>query len=159
MTNLEILEFQGEYRWLSNFWPATIVYGPNEGCRPGTLLTYPSVEHAYQAAKTHDGFTKVRISKAVTAGIAKKLGRIVDVRPDWETVKFEIMLDLLRQKFGQSPYKEKLLATGETFLCEGNRWHDLIWGCCMCAKHKWAGNNALGELIMKVRKELQNDNR
>lgn len=163
MTNSEILEFQGEYRWLSNFWPVTITYGPDEGCRPGTLLTYRSVEHAYQAAKTHDAFAKVTISKALTAGQAKRLGGpkakggIVGVRPDWETVKFGIMMDLLREKFRQSPYKEKLLATGEMFLCEGNTWHDLIWGCCKCAKHNWSGKNALGELIMKVRMELQNE--
>src|SRR6185369_8674281 len=41
----KILEFQGDNRFLSNFFPAEVIY---EG------ITYPTAEHAYQAAKTLD---------------------------------------------------------------------------------------------------------
>src|SRR4051794_10492805 len=69
----KIDSFQGEYRFLSNFWPAEVVY---EG------VTYPSVEHAYQAAKTLSIEERKRIASLPTPGEAKKEGQKLIKRPD-----------------------------------------------------------------------------
>ena len=82
---------------------------------------------------------------------AKKLGRTVKLRPDWNEVKLSVMLEVLRHKFNQNPdLADKLLATGDTLLQEGNTWHDYYWGVC-----NGKGENNLGKLLMLVRQELR----
>ena len=61
------------------------------------------------------------------------------------------MLTGLRYKFSNPDLKEKLLATGNEELVEGNWWGDQYWGIC-----DGIGKNKLGKLLMKVRKELAN---
>jgi N-glycosidase YbiA len=142
---MSILEFQGENRWLSNFAPVNV--------KDGSGLVYPSVEHAYQACKSHHSDVRMELLRdCKTAGQAKRFGRTIQVRSDWESVKLEVMEHFLRQKFAQSPYKEKLLATGNDHLEEGNRWGDRFWGVC-----HGVGENHLGKLIMKIRGELRHD--
>ena len=86
-TGPDIAEFQGEYRWLSNFWPAQVHLD-------GVL--YQSVEHAYQAAKVHP--SQRAAFRTCTAGQAKRLGRTVQMRPDWEQVKVPTMRSLIEDK-------------------------------------------------------------
>lgn len=134
-----IASFQGKYRFLSNFWPSTIVYDN---------IKYPTVEHAFQATKTLDLAEKLAISNLTTPGQAKKAGKNVELRSDWEQVKLQVMLDLLRLKFQNSTYKQLLLDTGDQELVEGNTWGDTFWGVCQDV-----GENNLGKLLMKVREE------
>jgi predicted NAD-dependent protein-ADP-ribosyltransferase YbiA (DUF1768 family) len=108
---------------------------------------YPSVENAYQAAKSHGMDTRLLVC---SAGEAKKLGKLGMLRPDWEEVKLGIMEDLLRQKFSIPELQEKFLATGDATLIEGNWWGDTFWGVCRCK-----GENHLGILLMKIRDELR----
>src|SRR5437870_4608924 len=70
-----IPEFQGQYRFLSNFYPAEVHF---EG------LTYPTVEHAYQSAKTLDMNERRRIAALPTPAQAKAAGHSLTPRPDWE---------------------------------------------------------------------------
>lgn len=141
-----ISEFQGEYRWLSNFWSAVVYRGQ---------LEFPTVEHAYQSAKFTDIAHIVAIQKASTPGVAKSLARKYPLREDWDTIKTGIMEDLLRQKFKSgSVLAANLVATGEQELEEGNLWHDMYWGVCHCYKHKGNGKNVLGKLLMQIRNEL-----
>lgn len=135
-----IKEFQGKYRFLSNFWPAEVDYN-------GYL--FPSVEHAYQAAKTFDEDAQVEIAE-MTAGQAKRRGKTVTMRPDWDKIKTSVMFSLLRKKFSKEPLRGSLLATGEQQLEEGNYWGDTFWGVC-----KGKGENHLGKLLMRVREELR----
>src|SRR5205807_5124608 len=86
----KITEFQGEYRFLSNFYPAEVVY---EG------ITYPTVEHAYQSAKTLDMNQRRRIAALSAPAEAKTEGRKLPLRPDWEQVKTQVMEDCIRYKF------------------------------------------------------------
>src|SRR5256885_9890447 len=86
--------FQGEYRFLSNFYPAEVVF---EG------ITYPSVEHAYQSAKTLDMSERRRIASIATPAGAKKAGRALSLRSDWEQVKFDVMETCVRYKFVHHP--------------------------------------------------------
>src|SRR5687767_13141445 len=97
----KIAQFQGEYRFLSNFYPATVEF---EG------ITYPTVEHAYQSAKTLDMAERKRIAELPTPTDAKREGRKLTLREDWETVKFEVMERCVRYKFTQNAeLREKLL--------------------------------------------------
>lgn len=148
-----ILGFQGENRWMSNFWRARVLL---DG------VAYPTVEHAYVAAKV-DGTTAA--SKATRAKIAmlsspaeaKRLGRTVGLRGDWEAVKGGIMLDLVRQKFTGSPeLAAKLRATGNRPIVELNTWGDRTWGMIALKSEPATleGRNRLGEILEKVRAEL-----
>jgi len=138
-----IYGFQGEYRFLSNFWPVVVTLD----CK-----RYPTVEHAYQAAKCLDLESRISIQAAATASVAKRMGRFIKIRPDWDQVKVSIMEDLLRQKFTQEPLKSKLLLTFDKYIEETNTWNDTFWGVC-----NGKGQNVLGNLIMKIRKELMPD--
>lgn len=161
-----INSFRGQYRFLSNFWPAKVAMDGR---------FYPSVEHAYQAGKTTDENLRDKIRSAQTPGIAKRYGRHVRLRPEWESIKLYLMEKLLRQKFGLDPIpvsvpaemirsfrtdrivffhedlRTKLLATYPEKLIEGNTWGDTFWGVC-----NGEGQNHLGKLLMKIRKEIRN---
>jgi len=139
MTGKMIKEFQGDNRWLSNFTPCCVML---DG------VTYPSVENAYQAAKTVVAGERVPFT-TMTAGQAKRAGRDVTMRSDWDDVKITVMENLTRQKYSVEPLKSKLLMTGDVEIQEGNSWGDTFWGIC-----NGIGENNLGKLIMKVRKEL-----
>jgi len=131
--------FNGKNRFLSNF------YFHDGWC----------VEIPFQAAKTHDNTKQARILLAKSPAEAKKLGRSVVLRPDWEDVKEEIMLKLLRLKFKIPKMRRMLLDTGHQELEEGNYWHDNEWGNCYCMKCLTIpGKNKLGKLLMKIRDEL-----
>jgi ribA/ribD-fused uncharacterized protein len=95
------------------------------------------------------------IAAAPTPGKAKRLGRAITLRTDWETVKYDIMLMGLRLKFCDKELREKLRKTGDEMLVEGNYWHDNIWGDCSCdACKNRPGRNELGKLLMQVRNEI-----
>jgi ribA/ribD-fused uncharacterized protein len=142
MPSDDVDEFREEHEFLSNFWPSPVRF---EG------QVYPTVEHAFQAAKTSDPAARARIRRASDPGKAKRLGRGVRLRKDWETVKLVIMAELLRQKFSPgSELAALLLETGGRRLIEGNTWGDVFWGVC-----RGQGKNHLGRLLMRVRDELR----
>lgn len=128
--------FFGEYRYMSNFHLSPVVF---DG------VTYPCVENAFQAAKTFD-LEQRKPFVTLEPGQAKRAGRKVQLREDWEQVKDSVMEDLVRQKFSQKELKDKLLATGDTYLEETNWWKDTYWGVC-----NGIGKNTLGKILMKVR--------
>lgn len=135
--------FFGEYRFLSNFWQVSILM---DGVK------YPSVENAYQAAKCL--YAKDRnLFVNISPKDAKRLGRNVPMRPDWDGVKDTIMLQLLHQKFQHSDLKKMLLNTGYAELQERNPWHDTYWGI---DQNTGEGGNRLGKLLMTVRKYFRN---
>lgn len=137
--------FEGKNAFLSNFHPQAVEY---EG------ITYPSSEHAYQAAKTMDVNTRRTIAGLTTPGMAKKAGRKVRIRPDWDSVKDKVMETIVRIKFSNPILKEKLIATGEEELIEGNWWGDRYWGMVRDDSGSWEGKNKLGNILSKVRNEL-----
>ena len=145
-------DFSGNYHVLSNFSPA-----------PVTLdgVQYPTVEHAYQAAKILEPEGREQILAASTPGLARKMGRKLTARPDWPEVRVEVMRDLVRQKFEDHPdLKNILLATGDAELVEGNTWHDNFWGQCRCSRCAAdRGLNWLGRLLMATRQRLRGKDR
>lgn len=141
----DITLFKGKYWFLSNFSPSTVVF---EG------ISFKTVEHAFQAAKTFERAPRLEIRTTPHPRVAKELGRKVNLRPDWEQVKDQIMLDLLRFKFSWLYHPKlalKLLSTGTQGLKEGNGWGDTYWGV---DEYTLEGNNVLGKLLMQVRDEV-----
>lgn len=141
----DILQFQDEYRWLSNHWPSIIVF---QG------ITFPTVEHAYVYSKTivqeeQDLFLQ---AQPMSAAQAKRAGKLLTLRSDWEDVRLNFMLDFTRQKYRNQVLRNKLIDTGNCLIVEGNTWHDYFWGQC-----NGKGENNLGKIIMKVREELIGD--
>lgn len=136
-------KFEGQYRFLSNFWPCTVFY---EG------MIFPSSEHAYVAAKTLDVNKRAEIAEVETAGQVKRLGRKLVLREDWDEVKLSVMEEIVRNKFLQNPQLAGMLVdTGDEELVEGNTWGDVFWGEC-----QGVGGNHLGKILMKIREELNN---
>ncbi|MEP7292360.1 MAG: NADAR family protein, partial [Chloroflexota bacterium] len=118
---------------------------------------YPSVEHAFQAAKTHDPEERREIRANPSPVTAKYMGKRVALRPDWDNYRFTIMETLVRQKFTRSAeLRAKLLATADAELIEGNTWRDTNWGAVWNEdKARWVGKNFLGQILMKIREELK----
>lgn len=131
----KITSFRGEHEFLSNMYPCDVVYN-------GTL--YANAEAAFQAAKC---FARAREFVGLDGKAAKRLGRKVELRPDWEDVKIRVMKEVLVAKFGQNlDLYEKLHATGAAELVEGNTWNDTFWGVC-----GGIGKNNLGKILMETR--------
>lgn len=156
-----IMKFDGtDYRFLSNFYPFELKLSNLYLDKQNTLpLPYASVEHAFQATKTYDLGEREEIRTASTPGVTKRLGRRVALRDDWDVIKDNVMLDLLRKKFSDEhpELKKKLLDTGDAILVEGNTWHDNHFGVCTCIGCGSIGKNVLGTLLMKVRDEMQEE--
>lgn len=134
-----IKSFKGEHRWLSNFARCVVSL---DGVK------YPSTENAYQAAKTLILKDRVPL-QSMTAGQAKRTGRKLEIRSDWDKVKLKIMFNLNKQKYDTEPYNAQLLATGDEEIEEGNTWNDTFWGVC-----DGVGENNLGKIIMQIRQDL-----
>ena len=134
-------KFTGKYEFLSNFHQSTVMM---DG------YVYPTVEHAYQAAKVLSVRERRRIRECATPGQAKRLGRKVKLRKDWEDVKIHIMQSLVDDKFRRHmSLAIYLLKTDNAVLVEGNTWGDQFWG-----KFKGKGENHLGKILMRTRYNL-----
>lgn len=134
--------FREEHAFLSNFAPAPVVLNNQR---------FPTVEHAFQAAKTLSAEERLRIYRAPTPGMAKKLGRSVTLRPHWEKMRIGVMRALLVQKFAHAPLSDQLLETYPYELEEGNTWSDCFWGV---DTRTGKGSNHLGKLLMEIRYNL-----
>jgi len=145
-------QFDGKFAFLSNFYAAHFDW---DGRR------WPTVEHAFQAAKCMNDAEKEVIHGAHSPKDAKTLGRKVALRPDWSDIKIDLMDEIIYCKFDQNPdLRERLLATRNATLVEGNRWHDNFWGDCFCPKCIGRlGRNNLGRILMDIREQLGNRNR
>lgn len=140
-----MIAFRNELWFCSNFYPCEIEY---EG------IVYPSSEHAYQAAKTLDKDLRLLIKDLEKPGQTKKLGKKIVLRENWDTIKVDIMKDILNIKFKNPELLQKLKATGTKTLTEQNEWHDNFWGVCTCLKCPKMGRNMLGLLLMDIRDKI-----
>ena len=154
----DITVFDGDYKFLSNFYFCGVRLNG---------VTFPSAEHAYQAMKCSDENQRKAFVHIDSPGRAKRNGRLVDIRPDWEKVKKRVMLAAVMAKFTQNEDLAVLLtATGGRRLVEGNSWHDNYWGSCFCDKCASAapevpwpdrGLNYLGQTLMFARLAVRPD--
>jgi ribA/ribD-fused uncharacterized protein len=133
--------FKDEYEFLSNFYPSTINY---EG------ILYPTVEHAFQAAKTLDPTERQKIANLTTPAKAKAAGRKVKLREGWNEIRTTIMREIIENKFTDPTLMTLLQNTGENTLVEGNTWNDTFWGVC-----RGKGQNWLGKILMETREQFK----
>ena len=136
-----INEFRNDNYFLSNFYECPVTYNG---------LTYRNNEAAFQAQKcinpkNREQFTTLNSSEA------KKLGRRVLLRKDWEDIKVQVMKEIVTAKFEQNEdLQQKLRDTGDAYLEEGNTWGDRVWGTV-----NGAGANNLGKILMEVRENIR----
>jgi len=124
---------------LSNFAPSTITVNG---------ITGAIVEHVFQAFKSTDTAVQKEIASSTTPGRAKRAGRQCNLRPDWEEVKYSVMLDCLKEKFKLPEYQKVLLETGDDYIEEDTAlWNDTEWG----VGKNGDGKNMLGKALMEVR--------
>jgi ribA/ribD-fused uncharacterized protein len=137
-----IYGFFNEYRFLSNFSEDGFGY---------LGVWYKTNEHFYQASKASYQGDHLRVIAASTPGLAKRFGRQIECRPDWQDIKVPVMQLGLSLKFrpGSIP-ADLLLDTGDRYLEETNTWGDKYWGVC-----EGEGENMLGRLLMAQRPYLK----
>lgn len=136
-----ISEFAFEYSFLSNFHECKVDY---QG------LSYNSSESAYQAQKVVNEDKKKEF-QYYHPGKAKRQGRKLKARTDWDNVKNQYMYEIVLAKFLQNDdIRKKLIDTGDAILIEGNTWNDTYWGVC-----NGVGDNHLGKILMQVREEIK----
>lgn len=161
-----ISSFHGEHRFLSNFWPCPVELPWLDG------IIFPTAEHAFQACKSEELGDVMLVLAAPTPGEAKRTGRRITIRPDWDQIRKRIMMEVLLAKFGGSTeLAAALVATGDHHLVEGNNWGDKFWGALLVTSDRhmpinpqvgvnlWvpaagsmlAGENWLGRLLMMTR--------
>lgn len=145
-----ISSFEGEYRFLSNFYESPIKF---------QRYIYKTVEHFYQASKAITLSDKILVILCQTPGQAKRFGNKIECTPNWDEIKYSIMLTGVILKFEQNPeLRAKLIETFPKHLIEGNHWHDNYWGMCFCASCR--GNtiafNNLGHILERVRRNCHN---
>ena len=134
----KIDQFRGKYFFLSNFYSAPVTYQGKH---------YLNNEAAFQAAKCPERANEFCM---LNPSQAKRLGRQVALRTDWENVKNNIMYEICKAKFSQNPeLADWLIKTGDAILIEGNTWGDQVWGVC-----NGRGENRLGQILMQIRAEL-----
>ena len=131
--------FDGEYRFLSNFYNSPFIFADG--------YTYPSVESGFQAQKAPT-IDRVKYTKC-TPNIAKRYGRKEKIDlAEWNSKKEALMYELVKAKFTQNPeLARKLMDTYPVMFVEGNTHHDNIWDDCICARcSSRRGENKLGRI-------------
>jgi ribA/ribD-fused uncharacterized protein len=148
-TDTQVFFYEQEHYYLSNFSAFSLEW---EG------YTFPTSEHAYQWEKFCGAGQALSVRRNIIrqSRSAHEAFKYAEThaqfkRANWDSVKVEIMLNILRAKAEQHEYvRRKLLQTGDLELIE-NSWRDDFWG--------WGSNrdgqNMLGKLWMKVREELR----
>uniref|UniRef100_A0A0E0G6I2 Riboflavin biosynthesis protein PYRR, chloroplastic n=2 Tax=Oryza TaxID=4527 RepID=A0A0E0G6I2_ORYNI len=142
----------------SNFSPHPI-HMPDEN---GDYFTWPTVEHYYQAHKfigvddpqAREIVQEIKLAKSPEE--AARIGRTRQrefqelVRPDWDSIKIEVMYRATKRKFSTySHLTDMLLSTAGSVLVEASP-HDLFWG----GGREGEGMNYLGRLLMQLRSEI-----
>src|SRR3974390_1790379 len=116
---------------------------------------WPTSEHYFQAQKFAGTEHEEAVRSAKSPMVAARMGRSRErpLRPDWETVKDEIMREVLRAKFAQhASLRSLLLSTGDAEIVE-HTTNDRYWA----DGGDGSGRNRLGQLLMELRSELRRE--
>ncbi|MCL1830977.1 MAG: NADAR family protein [Oscillospiraceae bacterium] len=117
---------------------------------------WSSSEHYFQAQKFVGTEHEETVRLAATPKEAAQLGRSRDLplRPDWASIKEEIMKEAVLAKFRTHlDIRQILLSTGTQEIVEASPI-DYYWGCGADR----TGKNALGLVLMEVRSILADEN-
>lgn len=136
-----ISRFKNEYDFLSNRFSCQFTW---QGLR------YGNVEAAFQSSKCREEEGR-KVFANCSADKAAMKGKALTPPPEWEQEKLAIMESILEAKFSQNPaLMEKLKATGNSILLNGNSKKEEFWGVDL---YKWTGENHLGKIIMNIRRK------
>ena len=142
----QITEFKQEYAYLSNFYDSPFILND---------VQFSTVEHFFQANKAINKKDFFYVLKSETPAIAKKRGKEINIDPNWDLIKNQIMYTGVYNKFVQyNKLRDMLICTMDSELIEGNYWNDKYWGFCLKTNQ---GQNYLGKILMYVRKILYNN--
>ena len=133
--------FSGDRFFLSNFYPHAFLFNGH---------TYATAEHAFQATKCVDLEEAQSVRQASSPAAAKRIGRRVQLREDWNEARVDVMRAVLAAKFADPDLRARLIATGDADLVEENTWGDRFWG-----RSRGVGKNMLGQLLMELRESLR----
>jgi ribA/ribD-fused uncharacterized protein len=136
-----------------NFWPQK-KGGKNMNLKLKTKVygkeyTFPSSENAFQASKCKNKEDIEQFAK-ISALQSFRVGRSVDLRDDWDSIKIKIMKKICMDKFTQfDELKKILLETNDTYLIEHTpvKNRDKYWA----DDNDGSGANNLGKCLMDVR--------
>jgi predicted NAD-dependent protein-ADP-ribosyltransferase YbiA (DUF1768 family) len=128
----------GDLAWLRSDYRQNIVVGG---------ITFPTLEHAYQAAKTKDRAIKQQIADTDSVREARKIGRSCPMADDFD--RQSVMERLQRLKFSDKELGLQLAKTGSAeIIMEG---YNNFWG----TGDDDNGQNVQGEILETIRSELQ----
>lgn len=145
--------FEHSGRWIKNWFSN---FGEFDQPLLYQDIAYTTPEVFYQAMKTQDLAERAQIS-AMTPDQAKRAGKQVNLRLDWEQVKERYMEVALRHKFKPgTSWHQRLINTRSQPIVELNNWHDNFWGACICSRcQPKPKHNRLGVLLMTLRSQYQ----
>lgn len=135
------MRFRNEYYFLSNMYPCPVDITIN-----GKTRKFCNAEAAFQAMKNPTNDSYVESLCAMSGYAAKRAGQSTRLRPDWESVKDDVMRQVLTAKFTQNPELMENLQGITREIREDNDWNDRYWGVC-----NGTGQNKLGKLLMELR--------
>lgn len=96
-------EFVGHFDFLDNDYPALVYY---------ENIMYPSVNAAFQAARTNQVFIREKLARIDTPNELWSIAADIEDPPNWEAERLRIMELLLRDKFRRNKeFREKLAYT------------------------------------------------
>ena len=131
----------GDNDCLRNDYPSEIVI---------SNISYPTLEHAYQAMKFVDTEIQKQIANSKTVREARKIGVSSKIRDNWDSIKLSVMNMLLRKKFSEDPIlTDRLIKTGVAPIIMNG--YDSFWG----TGKDGLGENNFGKALADVRLEFQ----
>lgn len=133
------MKFKNEFYFLSNMYPCELHING---------LTFTCAEAAFQSFKVLDKEARKQF-QGISGFEAKKLGKQVSLRTDWNNIRLDVMLAVLKVKFKQHPELATLLKMINVPIVEDNTWNDTFWGRC-----NGRGNNYLGKLLEQIKETL-----
>lgn len=139
------------------FYKTTAPFGFLNNFKRARMFIYNrwwnNVEAPYQSRKTLVEAEQLEIWRAKTPREARDLGQKVTMRPDWDKMKVDVMYECCLAKFLQHhDLRKELMKTDPETLVEDSPI-DSFWGCGLDG----TGQNNLGKVLMRVRKELQGE--
>jgi ribA/ribD-fused uncharacterized protein len=158
--------FYSHKDWGSNFFPepfelectvALFMPWATDRSLDTRTIMVKSGEHAFQAAKASSRDAFIHILAAESCAQAKSRGRKTLLRPDWEDVKYDVMVEVVRSKFSPEHMRRKLMRTGKRPIYENSPTDD-IWGvkrALPLGRYLFDGQNLLGKALMQVREEFR----
>lgn len=116
--------------------------------------TWPTAEHAYQAAKFASRDVAAEIYIASSAHEAKKRAHLAKlqgcIRPDWPLVRTPVMRRVIRAKHEQHDFVRTRLRESCGLRLVEDSGTDEFWG----RGARWGGQNVAAKLWMELRQEL-----